>query len=398
MTYPLASELPDLRQAGGMPFEIQRVTESQLFGPLQSEWQSLHDSLSPRTPFTSPLWNALWWKHFHSRQLLLGNELFAHVVRDSGGRLIGVAPMMSVERPSMGPVRLRTLRCFGADPNITELRCVVCEPHNEPQVFRALCEYITRNYRFDWIDWGAVRRQNWQSVAQQLGPRELICDGEVTDFHLRMPASWDEFRGSRSRNIKESIRKCYNSLKRDGHTAGLRVVTKPEECAEAVRTFLALHSMRSRATNTIRHPDVFESLQAQGFLHELATASALRNELRIFQLLIGDAVVATRIGLLFGDELYLYYSGYDTAWSRYSIMTTLLAESLKWAIDHRIGIVNLSTGADVSKLRWSPTATGYRCLIQAMPGFGQRLAFAAYRVLRSYRGRRRVALPASACG
>src|SRR5579859_2755055 len=142
---------------GREPFETERVTESQLFGPLLAEWQTLHDRLSPRTPFTSPVWNALWWKHFRSRQLLIGNELFAHVVRDRGGRLVGVAPMMSTDRPSVGPMRLRTLRCFGADPNITELRGLVCEPRDEAQVFRSLCEYMGRYYRFDWIDWGAIR-------------------------------------------------------------------------------------------------------------------------------------------------------------------------------------------------------------------------------------------------
>jgi CelD/BcsL family acetyltransferase involved in cellulose biosynthesis len=396
MRHPLLNEPPEPREAGA-PFRTERVTESQFFGSLQSEWQSLHDSLSPRTPFTSPLWNALWWKHFRSRQLLIGNELFAHIVRDSRGRLVGVAPMMSMDRPSIGPLRFRTLRCFGADPNITELRGLVCEPQNEPQVFRALREHVSSNYRFDWIDWGAVREQNWQPVSQQLTGPESICDGEVTDFHLSMPATWDEFRASRSRNIKESIRKCYNSLKRDGHTARLRVVDKPEECAEAISTFLALHSNRSSAANTIQHADVFGSQQARSFLHELATASAQRNELRVFQLLIGEAVVATRIGLMFGDELYLYYSGYDTAWARYSVMTTLVVESLKWAIEKRINIVNLSTGSDVSKLRWSPDATGYRCLIQAMPGLGQRLTLAAYRFLRSYRGRGPVEAPRNAC-
>jgi len=367
------------------PLKVERVTESQFFGALRNEWQALHDSLSPRTPFTSPTWNALWWKHFHGRHLLTGKELFAHVVRDCAGSLVGLAPMMAVNRPALGPLRLRALRCFGADPNITELRRLVCQPRHESQVLHALREHVIRNYRFDWIDWGAIRQESWQSVSQQLPARELICDGEVTDFHLSLPASWDEFRASRSRNIKESIRKCYNSLKRDGHSARLRVVERPEECAAAVRTFLALHANRSRATNTIKHLDVFESQRAQSFLHELATVSAHRNELRIFQLLIGDAVVATRIGFLSGNELYLYYSGYDTAWGGYSVMTTLLAEALKWAIDHGVGIVNLSTGTDVSKLRWSPTLTEYSCLIQTMPGMGQRLVFAAYRFLRARR-------------
>ena len=36
----------------------------------------------------------------------------------------------------------------------------------------------------------------------------------------------------------------------------------------------------------------------------------------------------------------------------YSVMTTTVAETLKWAIEHGFRSVNLSPGTDVSKTRW----------------------------------------------
>jgi CelD/BcsL family acetyltransferase involved in cellulose biosynthesis len=65
--------------------------------------------------------------------------------------------------------------------------------------------------------------------------------------------------------------------------------------------------------------------------------------------------VAARVAFLLQDELYLYFSGFDPKWARYSVMTTTVAETIKWAIQHRLRAVNLSTGTDVSKTRWSPS-------------------------------------------
>jgi CelD/BcsL family acetyltransferase involved in cellulose biosynthesis len=70
-------------------------------------------------------------------------------------------------------------------------------------------------------------------------------------------------------------------------------------------------------------------------------------------------------------------------------MTTLVVEAIKWAIHKGLRTVNLSTGTDVSKLRWGPTPTEYRNLVQVMPGLGAQLSFATYRLLgrRARRGR-----------
>jgi CelD/BcsL family acetyltransferase involved in cellulose biosynthesis len=382
--------------ARALPHCVERIAEADLSGPLQAQWQSLHESLHPRTPFTSPLWNILWWKHFRTIRRSMGNELFVNTVRDPNGRLLAVAPMMATDMPSFGPLRMRALRCLGADANLTELRGLVCAPEDEVQAVDLLRNHVTQQQRFDWIDWGTVRQQNWQLLTGRLPAGSVVSDAAIRDYHLSMPATWDEFRGTRSRNIKESIRKCYNSLKRDGHTARLRVIDSPAECAAGIQTFLQLHAKRSAAENvTVRHPNVFASQQAQGFILEYAQEMARRDQLRLFQLYIGDTVVATRIGFLFDDQLYLYYSGYETEWARYSVMTTLVVEAIKWAIEKQLKVVNLSTGTDVSKLRWGPTPTDYRCLIQVMPGIRQRLSFTAYRLLKS-RSRHANALAATA--
>jgi CelD/BcsL family acetyltransferase involved in cellulose biosynthesis len=102
---------------------------------------------------------------------------------------------------------------------------------------------------------------------------------------------------------------------------------------------------------------------------------AERTCLRIFQLVIKDEVVATRIGFVLGNELWLYYSGHDPRWMPYSVMTTTVTEIIKWAIEHGFGLVNLATGTDVSKTRWRPTELKFSDGVQVAPTLPARIVF-----------------------
>jgi len=367
-----------------LPFKAERVDEAAFEGPLLAEWGVLHERISPNMPFTSASWNALWWKHHRSNRPLKRDELCLIVVRDARNALIAVAPMMSTRQPSIGPLRLHTLRFFGTDPNVTELRGLVCEPENEVAAIEAVLKYLKHEYpHADWIEWGALRQENWRKAAGKLSEGSWSSNRETDGYHLELPATWEALRSSRSRNIKESIRHCYNSLKRDGLTPELRVIQSPEGTPAALETFFRLHAMRSLATNTITHADVFRKENERAFISEYARLRARRGELRIFQLLISGHVVASRIGFQNNDQIYLYYSGYDPSWSKYSVMTTLVVEAIKWSIEQRLAIVHLSTGSDVSKLRWGPVQTRYVSLTEVRRGWRARLFFSIYQQAQS---------------
>jgi CelD/BcsL family acetyltransferase involved in cellulose biosynthesis len=123
----------------------------------------------------------------------------------------------------------------------------------------------------------------------------------------------------------------------------------------ALERFFALHDARAQRSDTIHHFNIFSTAEAQRFLADVCRRFAERGALRIFQLVIDEKVVAVRIGFVVNDVLYLYYSGYDPAFARYSVMTTTVAEAIQYAIRHGFAQVNLSTGNDVSKARWEPT-------------------------------------------
>lgn len=361
-----------------LPLHVSRLTGPAALSGIAREWDTLDAQLFPRTPFTGALWNQLWWKHYRSARLMVRDELFVHTVRDTRGDLVAVAPMMLTRRPSAGPVQGRVIQCFGADRNITEIRGIVCRPQDDAAALGALARSFTTGVAgWDWIDWGVLREDGTggEEVARAGG---LGWERRLPSYYLPLPPSWDELRGRLGRNIKESLRKCYNSLRRDGHAFELRVVDRADQVDPALETLFQLHRERADSNARCKHTNVFDTPRDRAFLTEYVREVARRGQLRLFQLIIAGKVVATRLGFQLDDDLYLYYSGYDMAWARYSVMTTLLAEAIKWAISRRLRLVGLSTGEDVAKTRWSPESVIYRSAVQLGPGWRARAAFGAY--------------------
>ena len=358
---------------------IERLDGPEALEALEPEWEMISSMISPRTPFSGPLWNILWWKYLREDSFSVRDEFYVLAIRDESHNLVAVAPLMRTLRPSIGPVRICELQFFGADSFFTEIRGLVCLPENQLKVVEALVHYLNqRKKEWNWVQWHGL---HYDSPAATWLRHTGLQPWRETEpnYYLILPESWEEFKSKLSRNIKESLRKCYNSLKRDGYEFSFRVVAEPAEIPEALDLFFTLHSARAVAPVAVRHRNVFAPPRRREFLKEYAEKMAGRHCLRIFQLVIGDTVVATRIGFVLGDELYLYYSGYDPQWGKYSVMTTVVSESIKWAIEQGFKIVNLSIGTDVSKTRWKPSEIHFCDGAQVAPNLQSRVVFSLIR-------------------
>jgi CelD/BcsL family acetyltransferase involved in cellulose biosynthesis len=318
---------------------------------LEAEWRKLesHSGL----PFATWDWTIAWWNQLREDKLGVKDSLFVRAIRANDGELIAVAPMLISRRPSIGPLCIRQLQFFGADPNITEVRGILARPHQRGEAYRALVRHALDNAEhWDVMHLSGVPADFRADESPPFGGFEWV--GETLDYELPLPGSWEELRSGLPRNIKESLRKCYNSLKRDSRAFRLDIAQHPHQVGVALDRFFKFHSERSRLEETVRHSDVFYSPEARRFLTEVCERFARRGCMRIFQLRIDEQVVALRIGFVVGDCLYLYYSGYDPEFARYSVMTTTVAEAIKYAITQGMKVVNLSTGNDISKTRWNP--------------------------------------------
>jgi len=368
MAAPLAS-------AQEMTVEVVRTVDG-LYS-LGPEWRSLQEAAGT-LPFTSWEWNVSWWRHLSRQRLLSADHLFVLTMRRQG-ELVGVAPLMLTERPARGP-RFRSLRYFGTDQNITEVTGPLCERDQDAQFHQTLLDFVFE-HRSEWdcflLDGLRSDGEGPAIVARYARP---LWAQDVPDFVLTLPATWQSFKASRSRNIKESLRKCVNSLKRDGLSPVFRVMSEPRETRQALDVFLRLHAARAALRQTVVHDNVFVTPSARSFLYDLAERCTAAGKIRIFSMEIDGRIVAIRIALVAGRSLYLYYSGYEPAYSKYGVMTHVVAQAIRYAIENGFQTVNLSTGSDVSKTRWAPTKTTFRRAV-----LGSQTHYAAHAAMLSTR-------------
>src|SRR5580698_7791770 len=127
-----------------MTVEVVRTVDG--LHDLEPGWRSLQEAAGT-LPFTSWEWNIAWWRHLSRQGFVSNDRLFVLAMRRQGA-LVGIAPLMLSERPARGP-RIRCLRYFGVDQNITELTGPLCGRADESEFHHTLLDYIFE-HRTEW--------------------------------------------------------------------------------------------------------------------------------------------------------------------------------------------------------------------------------------------------------
>lgn len=317
------------------------------------DWDLLAQSMPTQMPFQSMHWNRSWWANFQRKDLFCKDSLhLLCAVREE--RLVGVVPLFVTKIGLPGITLFRYLRLLGADANLTEWRSVICEPQDRIAMqaiwlrhainFSAGLGFVqVRGFSVDEI---AAANLGTSRYAKILSPSE--------NFVLALDDHWDTFKHKLKRNIKESLRHCYNSLAHAELHPALHVIDDSETMRSKMPMFYHWHALRAKSTKSVAHPDYFKYEKHRQFLDSLTEALCPDGQMKLFELTLNDQPVAYRLGFINGETLYLYLSAYDPEYAKFSTMTTLVAEVIQWAIKNKLRFVNLSFGRDVSKTRWSP--------------------------------------------
>lgn len=353
---------------------VERCTQIGDLERLRGAYEALNRECSLALPFTLYEWQRAWCDHFLAADAALEDSLLIYVIRTPSGQCVGIVPLVRTHRRA-GPFRVSSLSILGADRGLTEIRMPLIAPGFHLEVARIVRRELGQAGRWDWIQWMGATAAFGRGLA---GLGELRGETPLLDYLLDLPDDWESLRKSLKRNIRESLRHCYNSLKRDHLQCALVSLAQPEQVQAGLTEFFRLHAMRAGMQGTVAHADYFASPATQAFLRDVCARLAARNVTRVFQLTVDGKVVATRIGFVMGDTLYLYFSGFDTAWAKYSVMTTALAEIIKYAIAHGVRTINLSPGTDVGKTRWGSRAVPIGHFLQVSCGLRARCARFAY--------------------
>jgi len=349
---------------------------------LAPDYEYLYRVTGNTLPFALQDWHLTWCAHFLNRNRQIQEQPLFHVLRTGAGECVAIVPLILTRR-RLGPLKLATVGSIGADPGLTEIRTSLVKPGYERLTVRAVHASLAGVPDWDWVQWNGISGAMAEAMAHETTPQWYAASD---DYILDLPSSWQEFRAGLKRNVRESLRHCYNSLRRDGHAFEFIVAREPEEVPRALERFFELHALRANMAHGPKHPNYFAGRSLQAFLRDICNSLAARDAVRVFQLRIGTEIVASRVAFVVGDSVYLYYSGFDPAWARYSVMTTTVAEAFRYAIAHGLTTVNLSLTGEQSKLRWRPRLVEFHSALVHREVLSSRIACTAYRVAMTRNG------------
>jgi len=335
-----------------MPLTITEHRQLSSVRDLAPQWQALHDASGDTNPFSGPDWALTWLEHFtgdaRAQPLVLE-------VRDDD-RLVGVAPLYRRAALRGLATVVLTAGTGGTWIGPYELPSILALPERGRDVARAVVGHLC-------AEPGAwdCSRLVLGSAAPWLEP-EWLPDWTFTLLQrktkaaavLPLGAGVDVYTGRR--NLKESLRRARNRLTREFGADGWSVerVTDPAEVPAAFDRLIALHGERAQLREGRPvHADTYADPAVRAFLRDVIARMAARGSVSVYELSIKGEVGASQLVLHTSCAGYSSTSGVsERAWP-YSAVTYLLSVAVKDAQEAGHRQLNLSTGPNQAKLRWT---------------------------------------------
>lgn len=327
-----------------------RVAEITRFDALERarpEWSELWDRCPAATPFQSPEWLLPWWRCFRPGELLVLE------VRESSGRLIGLAPFFI--QPA-GEIH-RHLAFIGS--GISDYQDILAEPDLASEVAGEVISHLARHSsRWERCELGNLGTDSPLLAVQK--PNELqsqVLVGETCTF-VPLPESAHEYVGRLPWHLRRDLRSGWNRLHRAG--AVLFGEAGHSNLEDALEAFFRLHQARWRDRN---QPGVLADEPMRVFHREVATGMLVKDHLRLYTLSLDQKIVAAIYGFARAHRLYFYLSGFDPRIKRLSPGSVLLYEVIRRSIDARLTELDFLRGNEPYKFEWGARERPTRRLV-----------------------------------
>jgi CelD/BcsL family acetyltransferase involved in cellulose biosynthesis len=368
---------------------VDELSGSQALSSLGPEWQALFD-VANASPFLSWEWITAWHKWLGS-----GKHPRLFCAR-SGGALVGLLPLGEEERRLKGtPARIRRISFLGEHLGGSDYLDVLALPGYEQECANALFGHVAEHLEFDLLEldglscdspsvpWLACRFGGATNFNYRLEPR-YVCP------QVRLDRSWEELlrRSSRATYFSRNLRRLHR-LQGFDH----RVITDPDQAGEAFERFLALHEL-SWADRGGSSATGLQSLR--NFHRDVVVRLARAGWLRFEEIWIGGACRASLYGIGRGERYCYYLSGYDPAWSKYSLGFTVIGLSIAGAVERGVKFYDLLRGAEPYKFYWANETRATFAVHVASDSLPARLVVMRDRAAEAARAVAQTLLPASA--
>lgn len=303
---------------------VERISDLAGFLKTQPFWDSLlAESEEMDSPFLTFDWIRLWWRIFGDNR-----QLFVLVLKQDGIPAAVVPLMRSLMSWRGLPVlTLSTL----TNAQSSRSGILPGRPEGAGDAVTAMFRYLrdTRTrfdlLRMEYLPAGSPVTRQLDSIlpSSGLGYRTLST---MLSPYLRINGTWDEYLQSRSRNLREKIRRTASGITREGRHK-LSLITSGD-----MRDTMAKILAVSRATWKYKKKTALANNAASAeFFRRYAEHAANRRQLKIMLLEYAGRPIAFTYELKYRNRDYFIKTGFDETFARLSPGIFILSASLQEA-------------------------------------------------------------------
>jgi CelD/BcsL family acetyltransferase involved in cellulose biosynthesis len=313
---------------------------------LREEWRKLF-AASGAPPFLSWEWLTTWHKWF-------GQEKRPYLLcARAEGSLVGLAPLCAEKkRPSLFSLPLKRLSFLGESHGAPDYLDILALPSFKRKSAELFMDYLAQSPSFDLLELEGISADSstLQLLTRRFGRNAGFSYRLVPQFicpRMSLDANWEELlqRSHRSDYFKRCLRRL-NKIS----SFEFRVVSDVNSIPTAYWRFMELHTGRwlSRGgSSAARTP------QQKGFMFDAACELTRAGMARFEEIWLEGECCASLFGFESGDCYYFYLSGFDQAWSKYSLGFTLLWLSIREASRRGLKMYDFLRGDEDYKFDWS---------------------------------------------
>lgn len=322
------------------------VQDTARFEKLRDEWRQLQDSSGNDCVFLTWEWLYTWWCH-----LAEDRRLFIVTVRQNG-RLIAIAPFAI--RPSQWKRLLpfKAVEFLGSGYVGSDYLDIIVRKGAEAEALDEIAVQLERHRLLLQLsnvrDAGTVVHNLVDRLQERLWRHSRVVVDQCPHIDLR-DKTYDDFMASLGKAHRYNVRRRLRNLHKQFHVE-LRRADDEHSRRETLK-FLIEHHLERWST---RGGSSGFHTRALIDFHEAFTRTALaQGWLRLFQLTLDDRPVAAFYCLNYRDKFYYYQTGFDKAFSAYSVGLTGIAMLVEGAVAEGVCEFDFLHGNEDYKYLWT---------------------------------------------
>ena len=330
--------------------DIRVVADWKEFESLAGIWDGLLQQAGEENSiYLTHEWLTTWWRHFGEGKKL--NILLF----EKQGRVIGVVPLMRTEY-KIGPVKTRFLETVG----VVSCNYVwVVPPEYRAEVAVSFLNYLEEELarkrlilRLSLVPEGSEFRTQLNRRQAKFPGGLAVEEATMTlALYIPLPATWDEYYQSLSRNMRMNIRRASRALE-EAHGVEIQECTA-DNLEEGLDRFFDLHQERWRSLGSRRW---FSNPQMREFYGEIAGRFINRKWFYLSCLSIDNEVADIQYCFIYNRKFYSVAVARDTSYSEYSVGHFHHIHTIGDAIERGLCELDFSRGNEPHKFHWTRSA------------------------------------------